>query len=107
MYEVAEITFEELGLEITPGVFSGMFSGTAHVDRDGAVCVILLDGYRDGVACVTRMEIPSPYQNHLDWVQRMVLVLRDQIETHYRPAIGDALDDWAEARGVREHEPQE
>ena len=107
MYEVAEITFEELGFEMKPGVFCGMFSGTAYVDSDGAVCAIELDGYRDGKAVVTRFDIPNHYQQNWDWGQKVILVLSAQIQRRYRAAIRDALDDWADARGVREYEPQE
>ena len=107
MYEVAEITFEELGFEMKPGVFCGMFSGTAYVDSDGAVCAIELDGYCDGKAVRTRFEIPNSYQNKLDWADYVMLALSDHIANHYSTAIHDALDDWAATRGIREYEPQE
>jgi len=100
MYEVTEITFEEISIEIA-GVYVGLFSGSAGVDTDGAVVTLSLDGWQNGEQSLARLEV-NRHQNTRRFDDVLAIVLADEIQDQLQPEINEALTEWADASSVRE-----
>lgn len=100
MYEVTEITFEEISIEIA-GVYVGLFSGSAGVDTDGAVVTLSLDGWQNGEQSLARLEV-NRHQNTRRFDDVLAIVLADEIQDQLQPEINEALTEWADACTVRE-----
>lgn len=100
MYEVAEINFEEISIEVA-GVHIGLFTGTAGVDTDGAVVTLSLEGWKDGETSFARLDVKR-HQNTKRFDDVLAIVLADEIQDQMRGEIEDALIDWADNNTVRE-----
>lgn len=103
MTEVTEITFEEIGLDIDGASF-GLYSGTAYIDEDGAVCSMLLEGYRGSKKTTVMLKVPyqEPMTNNRLWIAAH---LAEQIEAKCASRIHEALFLWFnEDRHIREHD---
>ena len=100
MYEVTEINFEEISIEIG-GVHVGLFSGTAGVDTDGAVVTLCLDGWKDGETAHARLDV-NRYQNTKRFDDVLAIVLADEIQDQMKGEIQEALIEWADSCTVRE-----
>ena len=100
MYEVTEITFEEISIEIA-GVYVGLFSGSAGVDTDGAVVTLSLDGWQNGEQGLARLDV-NRHQNTRRFDDVLAIVLADEIQDQMQHEISDALVEWADASSVRE-----
>ena len=100
MYEVTEIPFEEISIEIA-GVYVGLFSGSAGVDTDGAVVTLSLDGWQNGEQSLARLEV-NRHQNTRRFDDVLAIVLADEIQDQLQPEINEALTEWADASSVRE-----
>lgn len=101
-YPVVELPFEEVGLMLG-GAECGMFSGTAHIDPDGAVVEIDLDGYKqNGQRTTSNLKVPLRHGDTSLFTAKIALALADRIETLFAPDIKDMLDDWIEGTRHRE-----
>jgi hypothetical protein len=100
MYEVTEIPFEEISIEIA-GVYVGLFSGSAGVDTDGAVVTLSLDGWQNGEQSLARLDV-NRHQNTRRFDDVLAIVLADEIQDQMQHEISDALVEWADASSVRE-----
>ena len=100
MYEVTEIKFDEISIEIA-GVYVGLFSGSAGVDTDGAVVTLSLDGWQNGEQSLARLEV-NRHQNTRRFDDVLAIVLADEIQDQMQHEISDALVEWADASSVRE-----
>jgi hypothetical protein len=101
MDEVTEIEFEEVGISVN-NVFVGLFTGTAGLLSDGQVCVVTLEGDKDGEKSRARIELPNPYASKKTWDQSLAEQIADQVEEIYKGDIREALIEWADACTVRE-----
>ena len=95
---VASITFEEVGLPIRDGMYSGLYSGHADIDDDGNICTVELICWRaDGQPCSTEFRLkwldgkPAPSADAFEHV------LSREIERQCSSQIYDALFDWSAA----------
>lgn len=100
MYEVTEIAFEEISIEVA-GVHIGLFSGSAGVDTDGSVVTLTLDGWKEGERGFAHLEV-NRHQNTRRFDDVLAIVLADEIQDQMRGEIEDALIEWADACTVRE-----
>ena len=100
MYEVTEIPFEEISIEIA-GVYVGLFSGSAGVDTDGAVVTLSLDGWQNGEQSLARLEV-NRHQNTRRFDDVLAIVLADEIQDQMRGEIQEALIEWADSNQIRE-----
>lgn len=100
MYEVTEITFEEISIEIA-GVYVGLFSGSAGIDTDGAVVSLTLDGWRDGEQGFAHLDV-NRHQNTKRFDDVLAIVLADEIQDQMRGEIQEALIEWADSNQIRE-----
>lgn len=100
MYEVTEIQFEEISIEIE-GVYVGLFSGSAGVDTDGAVVSLTLDGWKDGEQSHARLDV-NRYHHTKRFHDVLAIVLADAIQEQMPGEIQEALIDWADNCTVRE-----
>ena len=100
MYEVTEIKFDEISIEIA-GVYVGLFSGSAGVDTDGAVVTLSLDGWQNGEQGFAHLSV-NRHQNTRRFDDVLAIVLADEIQDQMQHEISDALVEWADASSVRE-----
>lgn len=100
-YPVAELPFEEVGLMLG-GAECGMFSGTAHIDPDGAVVEIDLDGYKHGLRTTSSLKVPFRHGDTSLFTAKIAIALADRIEALFKSDIEAILDDWIESNSCRE-----
>ncbi len=100
MYEVTEINFEEISIEVA-GVHIGLFTGSAGIDTDGAVVTLSLEGWKDGEHAFAHLEVKR-HQNTKRFDDVLAIVLADEIQDQMRAEIQDALIEWADACTVKE-----
>lgn len=100
-YPIVELPFEEVGLMLG-GVECGMFSGTAHIDPDGAVVEIDLDGYKHGLRTTSSLKVPFRHGDTSLFTAKIAIALADRIETLFAPDIKAMIDDWIEGARHRE-----
>ena len=100
MYEVTEISFEEISIEIV-GVYVGLFSGSAGVDTDGAVVTLSLDGWQNGEQGFAHLSV-NRHQNTRRFDDVLAIVLADEIQDQMRGEIQEALIEWADSNQIRE-----
>ena len=100
MYEVTEIVFNEISIEIA-GAFLGPFTGTAGLDSDGAVVSLVIEAFNDRGLKFARLEV-NRHQNTRRFDDAFAIVLADEIQDELRAEIDEALIDWADSCTVRE-----
>lgn len=104
MQDVAEIEFEEIGIQIK-GVVIGMFSGTASLDTDGTVSSLVIDGFDPyGGKSRARLSVPHPYGAAPTWDGKLAAVLAVEIQRNYRDQIIEALSDYTDSLSIREYD---
>jgi len=99
---VIDLPFEEVGLQIN-GADVGLFSGTASIEKDGAVVGLTLDAYTTNKADplgtpkkVTRyLKVPLRHHIPLAFESYLARELATAIETGCEPEITDKLNDWS------------
>ncbi len=106
-YDVTEIRFDELMLEVERGFFSGYLTGAAQIDADGCVVSMSLDGFEHGQQVTKHYDVPSRYTENVTRNGSLLRLIAAAVEKQCQGSIQDALADWHEARAVREFEPAE
>ena len=106
-YDVTEIRFDEVYLEIEPGFYGLPFYGSAQIDTDGAVVSIGIDGFKNGEQVTQYFDVPSKYTTNVTRNGEMLRRMAAAIQRHCQDGIEEALADWREAASVREFEPAE
>ena len=101
MYEVVDVKFEDLPIQIS-GVYVGSFSGSAGIDDDGVVCSIVLDGMNDGTASYASLAVPPRHITATGFANAIAYKLASEIEFQLSDEIREALSDWKEAIAIRE-----
>lgn len=98
MYEVCDISFDDVQIEIQ-GIHCGSYSGTAGVDSEGAVCSLVIDGFKDGDHQHLRLDV-QPHKRNRSWDESFAVLLGFEIEKQMKDEIREALIDWADHAGV-------
>lgn len=104
MWPVAEINFEEVGIEAENGQFIGMFSGVASITADGEVVALAIDTHAK-----SWVDIDVPVTTTTDFMGTLARYLAQAIERQYAHVISDELDAWELDRrsGHREYNADE
>lgn len=110
---VIDLPFEEVGLQIN-GADVGLFSGTASIDKDGAVVGLTLDAYTTnkadplGIPKKVERYIRVPYASKdavfCSFPELMARELAAVIQRSHEPEIRDKLIDRSVSRLEREWE---
>ena len=106
-YDVTEIRFDDLMLEIERGFFSGYLTGAAQIDADGCVVSVSLDGFEHGNRVTKHYDVPSRYTENATRNGTFLRMVAAAVQHQCKDSIEEALIDWQECRSVREFEPAE
>jgi hypothetical protein len=110
---VIDFKFEEVGLQID-GADVGMFSGTASIDKDGAVVGLNLDAYVTDRSAPLGMpkkvsryiKVPLIAKPFCTFTELLARNLARAIQNGFEPEINEALLDHSVSRLEREWTPE-
>jgi hypothetical protein len=113
---VIDLDFEEVGVNID-GAEVGMFSGSASIDREGAVVGLTLDAYVTDKAApfgppkkvfrYLKVPLRTKVEAFCTFAELLARQIANAIESGFAPEISDKLNDWCVSLAEQEfeHEP--
>lgn len=101
MTSVTSFEFDDLHMDLLGnGLHIGGFTGTAHIDEEGAICEISFEGVneRTGKSDWATVTVP-PANKRVETASELFLQnVADYLYGSYANAIEEALIDWRESR---------